>query len=284
MRLAHINDGCLVLSSQKFVKSYHLLLAVPRDVRYAYEMKTLDFQQAFLDQIGDPRLIQHLFEALPDVAFFIKDTKGRFVMQNRRSQDYSGVESERDVIGKTDHDLFSKDRADIYAASDQAVIKSGKPILNTVEPAPEHSDRLIVGSKFPIRGKNNKTIGVAGVHRIIDGMRDTPEWYGRIAQVLDYMHKTYATPITLADLVKRSRISQAHFERRFSKILGCSPIEYLLRVRIRAARDLLEHTDRTITDIALAVGFYDHSHFTKTFKQQISCTPFTYRKRHQREA
>jgi transcriptional regulator GlxA family with amidase domain len=57
-----------------------------------------------------------------------------------------------------------------------------------------------------------------------------------------------------------------------------------LRVRIRAARDLLEQTDRTITDIALAVGFYDHSHFTKTFKQLLSCTPFHYRKRHQREA
>jgi AraC-like DNA-binding protein len=247
-------------------------------------MKPLDFQQGFLDQIKDPRLIHQLFEALPDVAFFIKDQKGRFIIQNRRSQEYSGVQSERDVIGKTDHDLFSKDRADIYAASDQAVIKSGKPILNTVEPAPEHSDRLIVGSKFPIKGKNGKIIGVAGVHRVIDGMRDTPEWYGRIATVLDYLHKNYATPITLADLVKRSRISQAHFERRFSKILGCSPIEYLVRVRIRAARDLLEQTDRTITDIALAVGFYDHSHFTKTFKQLLSCTPFHYRKRHQREA
>jgi AraC-like DNA-binding protein len=219
-------------------------------------MKPLDFQQAFLDQIKDPRLIHQLFEALPDVAFFIKDKKGRFIMQNRRSQEYSGAQSERDVIGKTDHDLFSKDRADIYAASDQAVIK----------------------------GKNGKIIGIAGVHRVIDGMRDTPEWYGRIANVLDYLHKNYATPITLADLVKRSRISQAHFERRFSKILGCSPIEYLLRVRIRAARDLLEHTDRTITDIALAVGFYDHSHFTKTFKQLLSCTPFHYRKRHQRDA
>ena len=115
-------------------------------------------------------------------------------------------------------------------------------------------------------------------------MRDTPEWYGRIANVLDYLHKNYAAPITLADLVKRSRISQAHFERRFSKILGCSPIEYLVRIRIRAARDLLEQTDRTITDIALAVGFYDHSHFTKTFKQLLSCTPFHYRKRHQRGA
>jgi len=246
-------------------------------------MKQLDLQEAFLNQIGDLHILHQLFDVLPDVAFFIKDSRGRFIMQNRRSQDYSGVSSELEVIGKTDHELFSKDRADIYRASDQQVIKSGKPTLNTIEPAPENSDRLIVSSKFPIKGKNGKIIGVAGVHRIIGGMRDTPEWYGNIAKVLDYLHQNYALPITLGDLVKRSRISQAHFERRFSKILGCSPIDYLLRVRIRAARELLEQTDRTITDIALAVGFYDHSHFTKTFKQLMSCTPFAYRKRHQHE-
>ena len=201
-------------------------------------------------------------------------------MQNRRSQEYSGVSSELEVVGKTDHELFSKDRADIYVASDRQVIQSGKPTLNTIEPAPEHSDRLIVASKFPIRGKNGRVIGVAGVHRIIEGLRDTPELYGRLAKVLDYLHTKYTHPITLADLVKRSGLSQAHFERRFSKILGCSPIDYLVRVRVRAARELLEQTDRTITDIALAVGFYDHSHFTKTFKQLMSCTPFGYRKRH----
>ena len=245
--------------------------------------KTANLQQDFLNQIADLRILHQLFEVLPDVAFFIKDTHGRFIMQNRRSQDYSGVSCEGDVIGKTDQDLFSKDRADIYRASDERVIRSGKPIVNTVEPAPEDSDRLIVGSKFPIRGKNGTIIGVAGVHRIIDGMRGTPEWYGHIAKVVDFLHQNYAQPITLADLVKRSRISQAHFERRFSKILGCSPIDYLVRVRIRAARELLEQTDRTITDIAVAVGFYDHSHFSKAFKQHVACTPFAYRKRHQRQ-
>ena len=243
-------------------------------------MNTLEFQERFLQQMGDIHILQQLFDVLPDVAFFMKDARGRFIMQNRRSQEYSGVSSELEVIGKTDHDLFSKDRADIYVASDRQVIRSGKPILNSIEPAPEHSDRLIVGCKFPIRGKNGKIIGIAGVHRIIEGIRDTSELHGRVATVLDYLHKNYASPLTLADLVKRSGLSQAHFERRFSKILGCSPIDYLLRVRIRAARELLEQTDRTITDIALAVGFYDHSHFTRTFKQLMSCTPFSYRKRH----
>jgi AraC-like DNA-binding protein len=246
--------------------------------------KALQIQREFLSQIGDPRTIYQLFEVLPDVAFFIKDAEGRFIMQNRRSLEYSGKQSELDVIGKTDYDLFPKERADIYAASDRSVLKSGTPIINTIEPAPEASDRLIVGSKFPIRDRRGRVIGLAGVHRIIDGMRDTPEWYKRIAKVLQYLHAHYASPVTLAELVKRSGFSQAQFERRFSKILGCTPIDYLLRVRIRAAREMLEQSDRTITDIAVAVGFYDHSHFTKTFKQIMTCTPIAYRKRHRCEA
>ena len=58
------------------------------------------------------------------------------------------------------------------------------------------------------------------------------------------------------------------------------PYEYLLRVRITAARTLLESTDRTIADIACETGFYDHSHFTRTFKRLIGASPGQYRKSH----
>jgi len=53
-----------------------------------------------------------------------------------------------------------------------------------------------------------------------------------------------------------------------------------LRVRITAARTLLETSDRTIADIACETGFYDHSHFTRTFKRIVGISPGLYRKNH----
>jgi len=245
-------------------------------------MKSVHIKQTFLQQAGSNlKHIQELLDLIPDVAFFVKDRKGRFVMQNRRAYESCGAANEADTLGKTDHDFFPADRAVAYIEGDQRVMTSGKSIVNALCPAPDATNKLIVYSKVPVRADNGKIIGVAGIHRIIDNMRNTPDWHGSFAAAIDFLHLHYASPLKISDLAKRAGISRRQFERRFEKVLGCDPKTYLSRVRIAAARDLLEKTDRTLTDIAVAVGFYDHSHFTKAFKQVMSCTPNTYRKQHQ---
>ncbi|MBQ3097507.1 MAG: AraC family transcriptional regulator [Kiritimatiellae bacterium] len=54
----------------------------------------------------------------------------------------------------------------------------------------------------------------------------------------------------------------------------------MARTCVNATRVLLETTDRLVTDIAVATGFYDHAHFIKTFKSIAGVTPSRYRKRH----
>lgn len=245
-------------------------------------MKSVHIKQAFLQHAGtNLEHIQDLLDLIPDVAFFVKDRKGRFVMQNRRAYESCGETNEAATLGKTDRDFFPADRAATYMEGDQRVMTSGEPIVNALCPAPDATDKLIVYSKVPVRADNGKIIGVAGIHRIIDNMRNTPAWHGSFATAIDYLHLNYATPLKISDLAQRAGISRRQFERRFEKLFGCDPKTYLLRVRISAARDLLEKTDRTLTDIAVAVGFYDHSHFTKAFKQLMDCTPHAYRKQRQ---
>jgi transcriptional regulator GlxA family with amidase domain len=107
-----------------------------------------------------------------------------------------------------------------------------------------------------------------------------PQWQGRFAQCVTYIHKNYSKPIRTEHLAKMAGVSKRQLDRRFIRLFNANPNEYLQRVRIHAARELLEKSDRTITDIAQSCGFYDHSHFTKTFKLIMSCTPFSYRKSH----
>ncbi len=246
-------------------------------------MTSTRFQKDFLSQIGDLTPFRQLLDLVPDVAFFMKDRSGRFVMQNQRACEFCKVNHERETLGKTDYDFFPKDRAALYVQGDQEVMQRGKPIINAIAPAPENSDKMIVYSKVPVTGKSGRIIGVAGIHRIVDGLRDTPHWHGRFSKVIDHIHKHYGENLDLGGLAAQAGVSQSQLERRFQQILGTSPGEYILRVRISASRALLENTDRTIADIALEVGFYDHSHFTRTFRRQMSCSPKQYRDHHRQQ-
>jgi AraC-like DNA-binding protein len=60
--------------------------------------------------------------------------------------------------------------------------------------------------------------------------------------------------------------------------LGITPVTYLNRYRLLQARELLENTDMKITQIALAVGFSESAHFTRTFQREVGVSPRAYRR------
>ncbi len=245
-------------------------------------MNPVQFKKAFLRRIGDVRPFERLLDLLPDVAFFMKDRKGRFVMHNRRSCEYCRVSSEAETLGKTDFDFFPEARAKMYVEGDRQVMESGKPILNAIAPAPEEagSDRLIVYSKVPVKDRRGRIIGIAGIHREIDGLRAPPKIFGRLSHAVSIMHERYADPLSTRELAAIARLSRSQFDRHFRRLFGTTPREYLLRVRVDAACRLLADTDRKTTDIAQEAGFYDHSHFSRTFRRITGTTPGDFRRMH----
>jgi len=234
-------------------------------------------QAQFLKRIGDFESFKQLLDTLPDTAFFIKDTKGRLVLFNRRSCEVYNISNESEMLGKTDYDVHPKPLADKYTHDDRQVMETRKPIINATELAPDNSNRLVVYSKLPVLDKKRNVIGVMGIHRFVEDVSNTPQWYGRFSNTVKFIHANYATAIRLEDLALRTRISQRQLERQFRLVFGISVVDYILHVRINAARELLESTARTVSDIATAVGFYDHSHFIRHFKHLRGCSPRQYR-------
>ncbi len=245
-------------------------------------MNTGQFKTAFLRRIGDFRPFQQLLDLVPDVAFFMKDRQGRFVMHNRRACEYCRVGSEAETIGKNDFDFWPEDRAAMYVAGDRQVMESGEPIINALAPAPEEvgSDRLIIYSKVPVRDRQGRIIGVAGIHREVEGLRAPPGKFGRLSRAVRQIHEQFAEPLTTKKLAAMAGLSRSQFDRLFQRLFGSPPREYLLRVRINAACCLLADTDRKCTDIAVATGFYDHSHFSRVFHRIMGIAPQVYRERH----
>jgi len=239
------------------------------------------FKREFLGRVGDWSPFQELLDLLPDVAFFVKDRQSRFVMNNARAVEVCGVEAEAETLGKQGYEFFSDDLMAIYLQQDRRVIETGQPIINAICPAPEKGNpALIIYSKVPLRDRRGRIIGLAGIHREIRGQPAPTATLGRIAGAVQMIHQQYAEPLTIGGLAAEVGLSRSQFDRQFQRLFGSSPREYLLRVRIRAASQLLVETDDQVTQIALATGFYDHSHFSRTFRRIMGSRPLVFRRRH----
>ena len=63
------------------------------------------------------------------------------------------------------------------------------------------------------------------------------------------------------------------------RLLGMSPTDYVTKLRVLLARRALERSDQAVGAIALDLGFYDQSHFTRVFRRATGLTPLAYRQR-----
>ncbi|MGI6255470.1 MAG: AraC family transcriptional regulator [Acutalibacter sp.] len=100
-----------------------------------------------------------------------------------------------------------------------------------------------------------------------------------IKTAIDYIRSHYRQPITIGQLAELSHMSDGHFCRLFKKYTLKTPVQYINRVRLSAAMDLLLESDRKVLDIAFDTGFNSLSYFIGVFKQSVGCTPTEFRRR-----
>lgn len=84
--------------------------------------------------------------------------------------------------------------------------------------------------------------------------------------------------VDLRALALRAGLSPFHYLRVFSRVLGVSPHQYLVRCRLRNAARLLADDDRAVTDVALEVGFADLSNFVRSFRRAAGVSPRAFRR------
>ncbi len=84
--------------------------------------------------------------------------------------------------------------------------------------------------------------------------------------------------VDLEASAKQAGLSSYHYLRMFSRVLGVSPHQYLVRSRLRHAARMLADEDRAVTDVALDVGFADLSNFVRSFHRAAGVSPRGFRK------
>jgi transcriptional regulator GlxA family with amidase domain len=95
----------------------------------------------------------------------------------------------------------------------------------------------------------------------------------RVRRALLLMEQNLADPLPIADIADRLKLSTRQLERLFQSVIGVRPVIFYRMLRLRYARWLLDHTDRSVTDIALESGFSDCAHFSRQFKTMVGQSP-----------
>lgn len=105
--------------------------------------------------------------------------------------------------------------------------------------------------------------------------------FKRLQQIklsLEYIEQNYQKPVTLEQLARVAGLSPKYFCRYFKHILQKTPIDYLNHYRIVRARQLLEHNQMSIMEVATACSYHDLSYFVRCFKKYTGITPNQYAK------
>jgi AraC-like DNA-binding protein len=93
----------------------------------------------------------------------------------------------------------------------------------------------------------------------------------------DLIDARYREPLDVPELARAAHLSPAHFSREFRRVFGETPHRYLLTRRLERAAALLRTTDRSISEICLAVGLRSLGSFTTSFGRTYGLTPTAYR-------
>jgi AraC-like DNA-binding protein len=239
-----------------------------------------EFQAAFFRRMGFIQQFRELFEHLPGVDFFAKDSEGRFVAVGAGTLWRIGAESEEELLGVNDATIHPPNVAKAIREDDLEVMRTQRPLVNRVEALYTRScaKDWYVTTKLPIRDTDGNVIGIMGFVRPYNAGVDGQEIDPQVERVVAHIRKHYRNHLTVDELARIAHLSQRQLNRRFQAIFRMSTQEFLVRTRIQAACDALLDTNKSVGEIASEHGFCDQSAFTRQFRQHIGETPLVFRR------
>ena len=228
---------------------------------------------------------QHaLFDRLPDVVYFSKDTQGRYPHANQTLLRRLGLRELSELRGKTAAQVFPAPLGQHYWQQDLQVIRSGASLHDLLErhlfPGGQSGWCLTV--KHPVR-EDGTVRGMVGISRDLKGPTTYDPVYQRLSSSLAWARQHCTDPLGVADLARQAGLSVAQLERHLLALLQLTPSRWLLSLRLESAVAQLDST-ATIAQVAADSGFADHSAFARAFRRHLGVSPRDYRQMRQNMA
>lgn len=227
----------------------------------------------------DHAVVEALFDALPDVVFFLKDTNGRYLVVNQTLADRCSGGDKTRLLGRRPEDLFPPALAESYAKQDESVLRTGRKVEGALELHlyPGGITGWCLTTKLPLRDREGRITGVAGISRDLNAPGEKANGYSELASVLDHMRRHFDESLRIEELAAMAGFSVYQFEQRVRRLFQMSPLQLLHKLRLDEATRLLRETRLSLGEIALQTGWCDQSAFTRHFSRYAGIAPGRFR-------
>lgn len=113
-----------------------------------------------------------------------------------------------------------------------------------------------------------------------ENWRGEPDASQKVSQSVAYMKQHLRQPFRVSTLAALANLSPSHYAALFKAQTGYTPIDYLIRLRMHQACQLLDTTERSVKEIAAQLGYEDQLYFSRVFKSVNELSPSEYRLMH----
>lgn len=232
-------------------------------------------------QTIDLALLDSLFDLVRDVAFFVKDADGRYLLVNQSLLLRHGLTRKDEAIGKRPCDICSGDFGRIPTEQDERVLRAGRPLIGHLELQWQrpHEPVWCLTSKLPIRDASGAITGLIGFSQDVRAPLDTTEIPSAFATAVGELERDPSAPLTPILLARKSGMSPQRVARLTKRVFGLTPLQLIAKTRLTIASRLLRDTTRPIAEVAVACGYSDQSAFARAFRSTTGFTPLEYRRR-----
>ena len=234
--------------------------------------------ESLLGALAQPLLGDELFDAVPDTIFFVKDAAGRYVAANRVLAERTGFPTKAALIGRSADEVFPGELGRRIAEQDRAILRSARSLKGELELHlyPDGQEGWCLTWKEPLFDRAHRVVGIVGLSRDVRAANTAPDETAALSRALRFAQ---ANPDgKVSDLAERAKLSPFQFDQRIRAMFGLSAGQYLTRLRIDRASELLRQGDTTITEIALSCGYADQTAFTRQFRKIVGVSPGVYKR------
>jgi PAS domain S-box-containing protein len=220
-----------------------------------------------------------LFDAVPDTVYFTKDREGRYTAVNQTLVERTGRAGKADLIGRTADEIFPEALGRRIAEQDLEITRSGRTLAAELELHlyADGREGWCLTWKAPLRDADGSIIGLLGMSRDVRPGNEEPEVTRALSEALSHARTHLDEPLRIGDLAGRTGLSAFQFDQRIRQLFGMSAGQYVTRLRIDRARELLRHSTAPISAIAMECGYADQTAFSRQFRKIVLLSPLKYR-------
>ena len=106
-----------------------------------------------------------------------------------------------------------------------------------------------------------------------------PQFSKNVNRGIEYISRNLYLPIQVKEVAEYVGLEPHYFSSLFKRETGITPYRYILKQKLETAKEMLDHSQDSVTYIASSLGFCDASHFEKRFKEAYGLTPLAYKNR-----